>query len=395
MAFNALEKKALIGLSLLYASRMLGLFMVLPILTLYGRDVNGATTQLLGLALGIYGITQAVLQLPLGMLSDRVGRRPVIFGGLTIFLAGSVMAALADHVVWLVIGRALQGAGAIASVVLALLADYTRESERTKGMAIVGAIIGASFVMAVILGPVLADAFGLSGVFWSTAMLAMFGMGVLAWLPSPPQAQVHEERQLHWRQLGAVIGDRHLSPLSLGIFCLHLTMTAVFVGLPVLLADQGISGDRLGWVYAPVMLLSFVAMVPLIMVSERRKAHIPVLRWAAVLIGVAVLGLGISSQAAVTIGLIGLFFVGFNFMEATLPSLISRRAPVSARGTAMGVFSTSQFLGAACGGLMGGWLFDAFDMLGIAAMALSAILLWLVIVWWAERHSDRWAYSEW
>lgn len=394
MAFNALEKKALAGLSLLYASRMLGLFMVLPVLTLYGQDLNGATTQLLGLALGVYGITQAVLQLPLGMLSDRVGRRPVIAAGLAVFLAGSVIAALADHVLWLVVGRALQGAGAIASVVLALLADYTRESERTKAMAVVGAIIGASFVLAVILGPILANAFGLSGVFWSTALLALFGMGVLAWLPQPPVARVHEERRLHLRDLGAVIGDRRLTPLSLGIFTLHLTMTALFVGLPVLLTRQGIGGDQLGWVYAPVMVLSFIAMVPLIMVAERRKAHVPVLRWAAVLLALAVLGLGYSTRAALSIGLIWLFFVGFNFMEATLPSLISRRAPVAARGTAMGVFSTSQFLGAACGGLVGGWAFGVFGMAGIAAIALTVILLWLVIVWWAERGTDKWAYEQ-
>ncbi|GGX69983.1 MFS transporter [Saccharospirillum salsuginis] len=392
MAFNALEKKALTGLSLLYASRMLGLFMVLPVLTLYGQDLDGATTQLLGLALGIYGITQAVLQLPLGMLSDRVGRKPVILAGLGVFLAGSVLAALADHVLWLVVGRALQGAGAIASVVLALLADYTRESERTKAMAIVGAIIGASFVLAVIVGPILADAFDLSGVFWSTALLALLGMAVLAWLPHPPQARVHEERQLHLRQLGAVLGDRRLSPLSLGIFSLHLTMTALFVGLPVVLTRQGIGGDQLGWVYAPVMVLSFVAMVPMIMVAERRKAHVPVLRWAAVLLALAVLGLGFSESAALSIGLIWLFFVGFNFMEATLPSLISRRAPVTARGTAMGVFSTSQFLGAACGGLVGGWAFSTFDMTGIAAISLAVILLWLVIVWWAERRDEKWAY---
>ncbi len=390
MAFNSLEKKALTGLSLLYASRMLGLFMVLPVLTLYGQDFTGATTQLLGLALGIYGITQALLQIPLGMLSDRYGRKPIILVGLGIFFLGSAIAATTDHVLGLVLGRALQGAGAIASVVLALLADYTRETERTKAMAIVGAIIGASFVLAVIVGPVIAHGFGLSGVFWATAALALCGVGVLAWLPRPPEARVHEERRLRLAQLTEVVRDWRLSPLSLGIFSLHLSLTALFVGLPVLLTRQGIDSDQLSWVYAPVMVLSFFAMVPLIIIAERRKAHSPVLRWAAVLLAFAILGLGFSHIAAVTIGLIWLFFVGFNFMEATLPSLISRRAPVLSRGTAMGVFSTSQFLGAACGGLLGGWAFSRFDMTGISAIALAAILLWLVVIWWAERRAQEW-----
>lgn len=385
MAFNSLEKRALTGLGMLYAARMLGLFMVLPVLVLYGRDLGGATSRTLGLALGIYGLTQALLQIPLGMLSDRYGRKPVILAGLGLFLAGSILAALADQVIWLILGRALQGAGAIAAVVLALLADYTRETERTKAMAVVGAVIGASFVLAVILGPVLASGFGLAGLFWVTAALALFSMLVLYWLPAPPAPRAHEERRWRGSQLGEVLGDRRLTPLSLGIFALHLTLTALFVGLPVLLTRQGLAQGDLGWVYAPVMLLSFVAMAPLIMLAERRQLQVPVLVLAAALVLLGGLGLGVSPLAASSVVLVWLFFVGFNVIEASLPSLLSRRAPASARGTALGLFSTGQFLGAACGGVLGGWAFERFDMAGLAAIAATAMAAWMMILWWAER----------
>lgn len=385
MAFNSLEKKALTGLALLYASRMLGLFMVLPILTLYGQSLTGATTVLLGIALGIYGITQAVLQIPLGMLSDRFGRKPVIAAGLLIFIIGSVIAALSEHVLGVVIGRALQGAGAIASVILALLADYTRPEERTKAMAIVGAIIGGSFVLAVIIGPVIASAFGLSGVFWATSLMALAGLVIVYWLPTPPPAKVHEERRWQGSQLGRVVRDRQLVPLNIGVFVLHLTMTMMFVGLPVVLVQQGILGDQLGWVYAPVMVLSFLGMVPMIALAERRKAHRVFLILAGTFITLAMAGLGLSSVAWLSIGLVWLFFVGFNFVEASLPSLISRRAPVYARGTAMGVFSTGQFLGAALGGLCGGWAYQHWGMVGIAMIGIAAMLVWMVLLWSLDR----------
>lgn len=385
MAFNSLEKRALFGLGTLYAARMLGLFMVLPVLTLYGQHLHGATTQTLGLALGIYGVTQALLQIPLGMLSDRFGRKPVICAGLLVFFAGSVLAALADDVHWLIVGRAMQGSGAIASVVLALLADYTREGERTKAMAIVGAVIGGSFVLAVMIGPWLASGLGLAGPFWATAALALLSLLILAWLPQPPAPVVHQERQWRGSQLAAVLRDRRLTPLSLGIFCLHLTMTALFVGLPVMLTRQGVSEAHLGWVYAPVMVLSFVAMAPLIMVAERRQWQVPVLLLAAALVWVATLVLGTTAWIALSVVMIWLFFVGFNLIEASLPSLLSRRAPTQARGTAMGLFSTGQFLGAACGGVLGGWAFSHFDRLGIAVLAVTAMSLWMVVLWWAER----------
>ncbi len=380
MAFNSVERKALTGLAMLYASRMLGLFMVLPVLSLYGMDLEKASPQTLGLALGIYGITQALLQIPFGAASDRFGRKPLIVLGLVIFLVGSVVAALSTHVMGLVFGRALQGAGAISSVVLALLADYTRESERSKAMAIVGAVIGSSFVVAVMLGPWIAGIGGLSGLFWFTAGLALLGMLVLLWLPPVPGLQIHQERKFHASQIGQVLRDGNVLILSLGVFLLHMTMTALFVALPIVLVERGFAADDLGQVYAPVMIIAFLGMAPMMMLSERNNAQVKFLRLAAVLISVALVALvGVKAGAASALALL-VFFVGFNFIEATLPSLLSRKAEAQSRGTAMGVFATAQFIGAASGGMVGGLLFANQQLLPIVAVGFGAQIVWIVLL---------------
>ena len=380
MAFNSVERKALTGLAMLYASRMLGLFMVLPVLSLYGMDLEKASPQTLGMALGIYGITQALLQIPFGAASDRFGRKPLIVLGLVIFLVGSVVAALSTHVMGLVFGRALQGAGAISSVVLALLADYTRESERSKAMAIVGAVIGSSFVVAVMLGPWIAGIGGLSGLFWFTAGLALLGMLVLLWLPPVPGLQIHQERKFHASQIGQVLRDGNVLILSLGVFLLHMTMTALFVALPIVLVERGFAADDLGQVYAPVMIIAFLGMAPMMMLSERNNAQVKFLRLAAVLISVALVALvGVKAGAASALALL-VFFVGFNFIEATLPSLLSRKAEAQSRGTAMGVFATAQFIGAASGGMVGGLLFANQQLLPIVAVGFGAQIVWIVLL---------------
>lgn len=379
MAFNSLEKKALSGLAVLYASRMLGLFMVLPVLAVSGQSLTGATSQTLGLALGIYGATQAVLQIPLGAISDRYGRKPVLLAGLLVFLLGSVVAAMAEHVLVLILGRALQGAGAIAAVILALLADYTREGERTKAMAVIGATIGASFVLAVMVGPVLAQLGGLSAVFWATSALALVSMVVVLRLPEPPPARRHADRRWRSEHLQRILFSWHLMPLTVGVFVLHLVLTALFVGLPLQLRHLGLSDDQLSWVYAPIMIFAFVGMLPLIMMAERKKAHRLVMSLAALLIGIAAIGIGNNDGLLLTLGLIWLFFVGFNLLEATLPSLVSRYAPTSARGTAMGVFSTGQFLGAAIGGAAGGWVYAYYQMAGIAWLSGLLIFAWIAL----------------
>jgi predicted MFS family arabinose efflux permease len=382
MALNSVEKKALSGLALLYASRMLGLFMVLPVLALYGQDLVGATPALLGVALGIYGLTQACLQIPFGAASDRFGRKPLIVTGLLIFLAGSIISALSSHVIGLILGRALQGAGAISSVVLALLADYTRPEERSKSMAVVGAVIGASFVLAVVLGPWLAGFAGLSGLFWFTAVLAVFGLLVLFRLPEIPPVQVHQERKFSISSLADVLKDRNVMVLSLGIFLLHMTMTALFTALPVELVQRGFEADDLGKVYAPVMILSFVFMMPLMMTAERKLAHVPLIRLAAILILLALLVLDFFDGVYVAAIALLIFFIGFNFIEASLPSLLSRKASQEVRGTAMGVFSTGQFVGAASGGMIGGWLYSNHVIAYVLWMGLAAQLIWVFSTLW-------------
>ncbi|MHA7881103.1 MAG: MFS transporter [Saccharospirillum sp.] len=390
MAFNALEKKALAGLAVLYASRMLGLFMVLPVLAVSGLALEGASAQSLGIALGIYGATQALLQIPLGALSDRVGRKPVLLAGLLVFLAGSVVAALAEHVWVLILGRALQGAGAIAAVILALLADYTREQERTKAMALVGATIGASFVLAVIVGPILAGWGGLAAVFWVTALLAAASILVVMRLPAPPPAMAHAERRWRSDHLRRILFSWHLMPLAVGVFLLHLVLTALFVGLPVQLQSLGLDEAQRSWVYAPVMIFAFIGMLPLIIMAERKRAHRPVMSLAATLIALAALGFGYTTALWMTLGLIWLFFVGFNLLEACLPSLVSRYAPTSAKGTALGVFSTGQFLGAAVGGVLGGWVFAHHQMMGIAWLSAVSMLAWVLVFQWARLRVREW-----
>lgn len=378
MSLNTVERKALTGLSLLYASRMLGLFMVLPVLTLYGQSLDGADSANLGLALGIYGLTQAMLQIPFGAASDRFGRKPLIVVGLLIFLTGSVLAALSTHVYGLVFGRALQGAGAISSVVLALLADYTREEERSKAMAVIGAVIGSSFVVAVMLGPWIAGFGGISGLFWFTSALAFAGLLITLALPPVPPLQQHVERQFRAGDLWSVLRDRNVTILSLGIFLLHMTMTALFVALPIVLVSRGFDADGLGQIYAPVMILAFVGMAPLMMISERRKAHVQFLRLAAVIVMLALVALWLTPQWAMSAVALLVFFVGFNFMEATLPSLLSRKAQQAVRGTSMGVFSTAQFTGAAAGGVLGGALFAQQLFTPIIVLGMIAQFVWLV-----------------
>jgi len=380
MSLNNLERRALIGLAMLYATRMLGLFMVLPVLSLYGLDLEGANSANLGLALGIYGITQAVLQIPFGAASDRFGRKPMILIGLLVFCLGSVIAALSDNVIGLVVGRALQGSGAISSVVLALLADYTRETERSKAMAAIGAVIGGSFVLAVMLGPWIAQLAGLNGLFWFTACLALLGLLVVYLLPPVPPLQQHPERQVRGDLVKTVFADSNVLILSLGIFFLHMTMTALFVALPVILVARGFVAAELGSIYAPVMILAFLGMAPMMMAAEKRSAHIRYLRFAASFIFVALLAIGLVPSGAATAMSLLLFFVGFNFIEATLPSLLSRKVDPSRRGTAMGVFATAQFLGAALGGIAGGLLFVDQNIGLIVALGIGAQLIWIVLL---------------
>ena len=380
-AMNAQEKRAASGLSLVFAFRMLGMFMVLPVLATYGQDLAGATPFLLGLAIGAYGLTQAVLQIPFGMLSDRFGRLPVIYIGLLIFAAGSVVAGMSDSVWGVISGRVLQGAGAISAAVMALLSDLTREQHRTKAMAMIGISIGISFAVAMVVGPLVTRGFGLSGLFWFTAAMALVGMVIIAiTVPKPAQQVVTRESGVAKTALAATLRNPDLLRLDLGIFFLHALLMASFVALPLVLVEQGgLPKEEHWWVYLIALFVGFFAMLPFIIYSEKKRQMKRVFVGAVgVLMGTELfLWLFADSLTLLIIGTLA-FFTAFNFLEASLPSLISKVSPAGAKGTAMGVYSTSQFLGAALGGMLGGWLFTVGGASLVFAGCAALAALWLI-----------------
>ncbi|WP_035572476.1 MFS transporter [Halomonas halocynthiae] len=371
----ASERRAIAGLAGLYASRMLGLFMVLPVLALYADELSGSTPLLIGLALGGYGLTQAVLQIPFGLLSDRVGRKPVIAFGLCLFMLGSLVAAQADSIFGIILGRCLQGSGAVAAAIMALLADQTREAVRTVAMATIGLSIGVAFGVAMVLGPLVSMHAGLSGVFWLTAGLALIGLVVL-WklVPSAPRRVQHRDVGLDRRQLASVFRRRDLWRLDASIFLLHLLLMAIFVAVPLRLVDAGVEVSRHGGVYLSVMAVAFVIMVPLVIVAEKRRRMKLMCLSAVAAITLSLLGLGLVGGLNGLLAWLMVFFTAFNLLEATLPSMLSKLAPAGAKGTAMGIYSTGQFLGAFLGGVLGGWISQEW---GLDAVLFSCALLGL------------------
>lgn len=376
---NALEWRATGALAAVYGVRMLGLFMILPVFALFARDLADATPMRVGLALGIYGLTQAALQIPFGMLSDRIGRKPVIVAGLLLFAAGSVLAAVSRDLDWIIVGRALQGSGAIAAASNALVADLTRPERRTQAMLIIGISIGAAFTLALILGPVLDAWIGVPGIFLVTAGLALLCIA-LVWLvvprPTAPPARAHAGIGHDMRE---VLSSPQLLRLDAGVFILHACLTAIFLAVPAALSDRaGLpAGDH--WrVYLPVMLASLALTLPLMHFSERRG------QLKAVFL-LAVGGLATASAAMVwaqdslgwLVAALLLFFGAFNLLEATMPSLLSRLCDSGLRGAAMGAFSSSQFLGAFAGGFVGGWAQETFGNVGVFVAAAVLCLIWL------------------
>jgi MFS family permease len=355
--------------------------MILPVFALHASRYDGATPALSGLAIGIYGLTQALFQIPFGMLSDRIGRKRVILAGLVIFAVGSVVAALADSIAGVIAGRALQGAGAIAAAVLALTADLTREEHRTKAMAIIGAGIGFTFALAMVLGPLVAGQVGVSGVFWLTAALATGGMAVLAWLvPDPPQSSFHRDTSPIPAQFGRILADPQLLRLNLGIGLLHFNMTAIFTVLPLLLMQHlGGEGTGHGGVYLGVLVAALVLMVPFVRLSDSRGQTRAVFLGAIAVLAVAQAGLGsIASGLPMMIALMVAFFTAFMLLEATLPVLVSRLAPADLKGTAMGAYSTCQFAGAFLGGAVGGWLHGEVGVNAVYLTCAGLGVVWLV-----------------
>lgn len=380
-ALSPTERRAALGLAGIYGSRMLGLFLILPVFALFAEQLPDATPVLAGLAVGIYGLTQALLQIPYGLLSDRLGRKPVILAGLLLFAAGSVVAATADDIWWIIAGRALQGSGAVAAAVMALAADLTRESQRTKVMAVIGTTIGMSFMLAMIGAPALDAWVGVSGIFWLTAALALLGvLLLLVVVPSPVSSARHRDALPVPAMFRRVLGDGQLLRLDWGIFSLHLVLTALFLVVPLALRDAGLELEQHSLLYAPVMLLSIAAMIPFIILAERHGRMKAVFLGAVAILVLAQLALwgALGSFWGLAAGL-WLFFTAFNLLEATLPSLVSKVAPADAKGTAMGVYSTSQFGGAFVGGLLGGWAHGHFGLGGVLLLTAAVTAVWLLV----------------
>ncbi|OEY66570.1 MFS transporter [Marinobacter sp. X15-166B] len=378
----ALERRSVAALASVYAVRMLGLFMVMPVFVLYGSGLGGATPALLGFAIGAYGLSQAVLQIPFGVLSDRFGRKRMIYLGLLIFTAGSLLAAGADTIYGVIAGRLLQGAGAIASVLMALLSDLTREEQRTKAMATVGISIGLSFSLSLVVGPLIAAAYGLAGIFYATAGLALVAMVIVyAAVPNPYQASHSLETRPNRAMLSQVLRDSRLLRLDFGIFALHFVLTAVFLVVPGLLEHTvGLAAESHWWLYLTVMVTSFFAMVPFIIIGEKRRQMKAVLSGAILMLAAATAALVlVSGSLAGAWVVLFFFFMAFNLLEACLPSLVSKEAPAASRGTAMGVYSTSQFMGAFLGGTLAGVLLEAYGFYGVVGLMVGVLLCWLVV----------------
>ncbi len=376
------ERRASGALASIFALRMLGLFLVLPVFALEARKYPGGDDPaLVGMAMGIYGLTQGLLQIPFGVASDRLGRKRVIIFGLLVFALGSLMAGNADTLAGLLVGRALQGAGAVSAAVTALLADLTRDNVRTKAMALVGASIGLMFALSLVLSPLIAAQMGLSGLFVLTAVLAVMGIAVVVWLV-PAEPEVHKDAARGG--LRQVLSSPALLRLNIGVFVLHAVQLAMWVAIPAFLVQAGLGKDDHWHIYLPAVLGSFAVMGVVFPLERRGFLRAVFLSAIAVIALVQVALLWVSSGAPSITCLAWLlfaFFCGFNVLEATQPSLVSRIAPASSRGAAMGVYNTLQSLGFFAGGVMGGQLVKSYGTQGLFLTCAAFMLLWLVVAW--------------
>lgn len=392
---NRIEKKAAFSLASVFGVRMLGLFMILPVFAIYGEQLTGYSPLWLGIAIGAYGLTQALLQIPMGILSDKFGRKPVILAGLLIFLLGSVIAALSTSIYGVVIGRALQGMGAIASAILALAADLTREEQRPKVMATIGMFIGLSFTFAMILGPIVADAFGLSGLFWFTGLLTIVAMLMIQFMvPYSVNKAPRGDNVALPEKISQLIRHPQLSRLNWGVFILHMALTACFVTLPKQFVASGLSLEEHWQIYLPTLLGSFFLMVPFMIVAIKKQQEKPMFSAAVALLTAALFLLWIlPSSFWSLVFTIVLFFTAFNYLEATMPSILSRIAPAGVKGTVMGIYSSSQFLGAFVGGILGGFIASNYGEQTIfLAMALICVF-WLVLTFGMQKLKKSKSFS--
>lgn len=377
--FTPVERRSALSLGSIFALRMLGLFLILPVFAVYARHLPGGESAFaVGLTLGIYGLTQGILQIPFGAASDRWGRKPVIAAGLLIFAAGSILAALGSDIWTVMAGRALQGMGAVSAAVTAMISDSVRGRVLTKAMAIVGSSIGLTFAFSLVASPILAHYIGVSGLFWLTAVLSLAAVWVTyRVVPDAPLVRKDAGTGSDWK---ATVFNPDLLRLNAGIFILHMAMMAVFVVIPVEMSRLGLPVSEHWQVYLPAVILSFGVLMPSISRAERAGKMKTLFLAAVLLLACVFAGFAAADDSLAAIGvLLFAFFCGFNILEATLPSFVSRTADASAKGLALGVYNTTQSIGLFVGGALGGWLSQTFDRTGVYAFCLVMTLVWFFI----------------
>lgn len=373
---SAPELRATVSLAAIFALRMLGLFMIMPVFSIYAKTIPGGDNVLLvGIALGAYGVTQSLLYIFYGWVSDMIGRKPVIAMGLLIFALGSFVAAFAHDMTWIIVGRVIQGMGAVSSAVIAFIADLTAEEHRTKAMAMVGGSIGVSFAVAIVGAPIVFHYLGMSGLFTLVGIFSILAIGVVLWIVPDAPKPVHVPAPFH-----EVLHNKELLRLNFGVLVLHATQTALFLVVPRILEAGGLHVSSHWKIYLPVMGLAFVMMVPAIIAAEKRGKMKPVLLGAIGLILIGQLLLGIAPHTILTVAaILFVYFLGFNILEASQPSLVSKLAPGTRKGAAAGVYNTTQSIGLAMGGVIGGWLLKVDGQSAVFFACSGLVACWLII----------------
>lgn len=380
---NPLERRAAFSIAGIFSTRMLGLFMIFPVFAVFAQEeFQNVTGTQIGIAIGIYGLTQALLQIPYGMLSDKFGRKPLIIVGMLVFMVGSIICAVADSMEMMILGRAVQGMGAVAAVLMATVADLVSEQFRLRAMSIVGITIGFSFTASLVAGPILGELFGVRGIFWIIAGLGVLGIIlVLFAVPKITSQSFQREAEADPSQFKDVLKNPQLLRLDVGVFVLHATLSAMFIAIPFMIRDLAGLDSLSHWeLYLPVMLLSFVFMVPFIIQAESKGRMKPILVGAILTIAIMQLALLYGSTGFWTLFLwLFLFFTAFNLLEASLPSLVVKLSPADKKGTASGVYSSSQFFGAAAGGFIGGWFYEMYGVEGLFLFTTFIGLVWFLV----------------